>query len=131
MRIELQMLAWGAVLGLVQLFLVVVGGMRQRSVTWRVGARDDTPPPLTGVPARLERAQRNFMETFPLFAAAVLVLAASGRADANSALGAQLWLGARVAYVPLYAAGVAWVRSLAWAAALVGLAMVLLPLLHG
>jgi uncharacterized MAPEG superfamily protein len=46
-------------------------------------------------------------------------------------MGAQLYFWARVANVPAYAIGAPFVRTLVWAAALVGLVMVLLqvPLL--
>ncbi len=49
----------------------------------------------------------------------------TGRGDAMTALGAQLYFWARVAYVPLYAAGIAYVRSLVWAASVAGLLLVL------
>ena len=45
-------------------------------------------------------------------------------------LGAWLWLGGRVAYLPLYALGVPVVRSLAWIVSLVGIVMVLMPALR-
>jgi uncharacterized MAPEG superfamily protein len=37
------------------------------------GPRDEAVPPLTGIAGRLERALRNFVETFPLLASAVLI----------------------------------------------------------
>ena len=79
---------------------------------------------------RSERAYRNFLETFPFFAAAVLAVTVAGRADENSALGVQLYFWARVAYVPLYLGAIRYVRSLAWVVSMVGLALVLSPLLH-
>ena len=42
--------------------------------------------------------------------------------------GVQLYFGARVAYVALYAAGVFLLRSLVWNLATLGIAMVLLSL---
>jgi uncharacterized MAPEG superfamily protein len=39
-----------------------------------------------------------------------------------------LYFWARVAYVPAYAIGVPFVRTLVWAVALAGIVMVLLPL---
>jgi uncharacterized MAPEG superfamily protein len=84
----------------------------------------------TGAAARAERAFRNFLETFPFFAAAVLGVVAAGRTGEATAFGVQLYLWARVLYVPLYLAGVPYVRSLAWAVAMAGLVSVLLPLLH-
>ena len=45
----------------------------QRGLRWNAGPRDEPMPPLTGVAGRLSRALRNFLETFPFFAAAVLI----------------------------------------------------------
>lgn len=123
--IELRMLAWSVVLGLVQLFAAAALMTRQRGMQWNAGARDGVPTPLTGVAGRLERAQRNFLETFPLFAAAALAVVLSGRSDAMTALGAQLYFWARVAYVPIYAAGIPYVRSLVWVVSVAGLLLVL------
>jgi uncharacterized MAPEG superfamily protein len=93
--------------------------------------RDEVVPPLTGVAGRIDRALRNLLETFPFFAAAVLAVVFTQRTSAHTALGAQLYLGARVVYVGLYAAGVPYARTLVWTASMVGLGMVLWPLLGG
>lgn len=129
MGIELKFLVWAIVLGLVQLLLADALVTRQRGLAWNTGPRDSSPP-LTGVAGRSERAYRNFLETFPFFAAAVLAVTVAGRADENSALGVQLYLWARVAYVPLYLGAIRYVRSLAWVVSMAGLALVLSPLLH-
>ena len=126
MAVELQMLAWSVVLGLVQILLAAFFVTRERGLAWNAGARDKVLPPPSGVGGRLERASRNFLETFPLFAAAVLAVMLAGVADERTALGAQLYFWARVAYVPLYAWGVPYVRSLAWAVSIAGLVMVVL-----
>ena len=86
-------------------------------------------PPLAGVAGRLERALQNFGETFPLFAAAVLLAQVADRHNAFTVWGAQLYFWARVAYLPLYAFGVPLVRSLAWNVAAAGVFLVLLGLL--
>ena len=84
--------------------------------------------PLTGVAGRLERALHNFLETFPLFAAAVLLVYVTGRRGSLSEIGAEMYLAARIVYVPLYAAAVPLVRSLVWNVATIGIALVLLAL---
>lgn len=129
MAIELQFLAWAIVLGFFQLLLADVLVTRQRGLAWNTGPRD-TAPPLTGAAGRSERAFRNFLETFPFFAAAVLAVTLAGRADAHTALGVQLYFWSRVAYVPLYLGAVRYLRSLAWVLAMAGLVLVLWPLLH-
>lgn len=126
--IEIRMLAWAIVLGLVHLLLAATLMTRERGLRWNAGARDGTPAPLGALASRLDRAQRNFWETFPFFAAAALAVVAAGRTDAGTALGAQLYLWARVAYVPIYAAGIPYLRTVVWAVSLWGLWSVLKPL---
>ena len=82
------------------------------------------PTPLTGLAGRLDRASHNFLETFVFFAAAVLVLAFLRMGDDHTALGAQVWFWARIAYLPAYAIGIPFLRTAVWAVALVGLVMV-------
>lgn len=129
MTIELQMLAWSALLGLGQIFLAAAMVTRQRGLAWNAGPRDKILPPPEGVAGRLDRASRNFLETFPFFIVAVLAVIAADAADARTALGAQLYFWARLAYVPLYALGIPFVRSLVWLVSIAGILMVLNRLL--
>jgi len=129
MSIEIRMLGWAIVLGFVQLLLAAFTMTAQRGSKWNASARDGTPPPLTGVAGRLDRAFRNFLETFAFFAAAVLAVVLAQRQDAHTALGAQLYFWARLVYIPLYAAGIPYIRSLVWVVAMAGVVMVLWPLL--
>lgn len=100
----------------------------QRGYLWTAGSRDEAVPPLTGIAGRLERALRNFVETFPLFAAAVLIAHVTNTHSWMTEWGVQLYFGARVAYLAVYAAGVFLLRSLVWNVATLGIAMVLLSL---
>ncbi len=128
MTLELKMLALSIVLGLAQIVLASHAASLQRGYLWTAGSRDAPVPALTGVAGRLDRALRNFMETFPLFAAAVLIAHAAGRHGWMTEWGAQLYFWARVAYVGLYAAGVFLARSLVWNVAALGIALLLLSL---
>lgn len=125
MPIEIQMLAWAVVLGIAQLLLAAVAMTRQRGLKWNASARDGQPVPLTGVAARLDRALRNFLETFPFFAAAALAVAVTDSTSAASVLGAQLYFWARLVYLPLYAFGVPYLRSLVWTVSLWGILQLL------
>lgn len=125
MSTEMTMLAWTIVLALVQLVIAVLGAISQRGMGWALGTRDDPLLGLIGVPGRLERAFRNLMETFPLFAAAVLAVNAWGHGNGTTALGAQLYFWGRVVYVPVYAAGIPYLRTGVWTVAVVGIVMVL------
>ena len=128
MTIELTMLALSVGLGLAQIVLAAHFVNRQRGYRWAAGSRDEPQPPLKGVGGRLDRALRNFLETFPLFAAAILIAHASGSQSWMTAWGAQLYFWGRVAYVPLYASGIFLVRSLAWNVATIGIVLILLGL---
>ena len=130
MTTELTVVAWGCVLALVHILATAQVRTRQYGTKWNVGPRDETLPPPLPLVGRFERAQANYFETFPLMIAAVLIVSVAGLSTKNTALGAWLWLGARIVYLPLYALGVPVVRSLAWGAALVGLIMVLWPALR-
>lgn len=128
MATELQMLAWAIVLGLVHLMLDAAMKTSERGLAWNASARDGEAKPLGPVAGRVNRAWQNFLETFPMFAAAVLAVVAAGRTGDQAALGAQLYFWARVAYIPLYAAGIPYVRSLVWGVSLVGIVLVLAAL---
>lgn len=130
MEMEIRYLGAAVVLGVVQLLLTAALVTRQRGMAWNTGARDADPGPAQGMAGRAERVMRNFMETFPYFAAAVLAVVATGRTDAWTLLGVQLYLAARVAYVPMYLFGVRYLRSAVWAVSMAGLLMVLVPLLR-
>ena len=121
MTIELTLLASSVGLGFVHIVVASHSASLQRGYRWSAGSRDEPVEPLQGVAGRLDRALRNFLETFPLFAAVVLAAEASGRHNALTGWGAELYFWGRVAYLPLYAAGIPLVRSLAWNVAAVGI----------
>jgi len=86
---------------------------------------------MTGTGGRLERAYRNFLETFPYFVAAVVVVTLAGEADRISAWGAIAYFAGRLAYVFLYASGVPVIRGLVWNIPLLGILMMFMTLLPG
>ncbi|WP_373420486.1 MAPEG family protein [Mesorhizobium sp. L48C026A00] len=120
------MLAASCVLCLVQIVVSSHAASLQRGYRWTASSRDAEVPPLTGVAGRLERALRNFLETFPVFVAAVFLVHVPGRESALSEWGAGLYFSARLVYFPLYAAGVPLLRSLVWNTAFVGIILLLL-----
>ena len=131
MPIELKILALGALLLFVYIFTATRFKTAQYGRSWNVGARDETLPPANAMTGRLIRAQANFQETFPIAIVALLGVVLANRTSATTALGGWLWLGARVVYLPLYAAGVPVVRTIVWAVSTAGLVMVIWPLLVG
>lgn len=127
MTIELTMLALSAGLGLVQIVLSAQTKNQQLGYRWAAGPRDE-PRSLTGVAGRLERALGNFLETFPLFAAAVLIADAADVHNWMTLWGVQLYFWGRVLFVPLYAFGIPLIRSIVWNVATFGIILVLLAL---
>jgi uncharacterized MAPEG superfamily protein len=129
LNIEVRVLIWSVTLGFVQIVAASHAASRQRGYRWAASARDGAVAPLTGVAGRLDRALRNFSETFPLFAALVLAAQAVGRHSGLTESGAILYFTARLAYLPLYAFGVPLIRSLVWNIAALGMALLLVALL--
>jgi uncharacterized MAPEG superfamily protein len=128
MSIELMMLCFGIGLGFVHVTSSAIATTRQYGVPWNLGARDDPMPPLNPIAGRLQRASQNFLETFPFFAAAVLVANATNRHGLLVILGVNLYVWARLIYLPIYALGIPVVRTLVWSAATTGIALILLGL---
>lgn len=128
MALELQILGWAIALGLVHIGVAAAFATWQRGLRWNAGNRDAEAPPLTGAAIRTAAASRNFIETFPFFAVAVLAVVFAERTDAATALGAQVYFWARVAYLPVYAIGIPYLRSAIWVVSLWGLLQVLKPL---
>src|SRR5690348_9669302 len=131
MPVELKILALGAVLLVIYIFVATRFKTAQYGRKWNVGARDEALPEPNPVTGRLMRAQANFQETFPIAIVALLGVVIAGRTSQWTALGGWIWLGARAIYLPLYWAGVPVIRTIAWTIALVGLALVIKPLLVG
>jgi uncharacterized MAPEG superfamily protein len=121
MTIELKMLGWSIALGLAYVLLAAALATLQRGLKWNAGNRDGETTPLTGIAARADRASHNFLETFVFFAAAVLAVVFAHRNTEHTALGAQVYFWARVAYWPIYAAGIPYLRTLVWIASFWGM----------
>ena len=125
MTTELTLLAWTLVLALVQIMLVANLRTAETGIQYNASARDGEAPPPRPITARLQRAQANLFETLPLFIGAVLIAHVSGSEGDLTLWGCWMYLIARIVYIPLYAAGIPYVRSLVWLVSLAGLVMVL------
>ena len=129
MSVEQQLLGWSVALLLGHIAAQGALVAPIRGAAYNAGPRDDGQPPLGKYPGRAVRALENFKETYPAFIALALALAVTAKTGGNGALGAWLWFGGRVAYLPLYLLGAPWVRTLAWSVSLVGLILMLIRLL--
>lgn len=131
MAIELTVLLLAAALVLVQLALAGPVRLLTAGLAWSFGSRDGPAPPEPLWVERAARAHRNMLETFPVFAAAALVAVVADVTSPLTALGSQIYLGARIAYVPAYIFHVTALRSLIWTVATLGLLMVLCSAIWG
>jgi uncharacterized MAPEG superfamily protein len=129
MTTELHILAWALVLALIQVLLPSVLRSHETGLRYNASARDKPAAPPGKLTGRLMRAQANLFETLPVFAIAVLIAHMARREGPLTLTGAWLYLIARVVYVPLYAAGIPFVRSLAWIISLVGIILILVPII--
>jgi len=121
---ELQLLAAAVVVGLVQLIWATVAARaHQKDMKWAAGSRDE-PMGLGGMAGRLDRAFRNFMETFPFFAAAVVTAYLAGKLGPLTLWGSAIYVAARALYVPSYAAGITGLRTLIWFVSFAGICMI-------
>jgi len=128
---ELHIIALGALLLLIHIFVAGRFKTKQYGINWNTGARDEALPPLNPLAGRLVRAQENFQETFPVAIVALVGIVLAGRTSEITALGGWIWLGARLVYLPLYGFGVPKVRTMVFLVSIAGLLMVLWPLLWG
>lgn len=101
---------------------------RERGLGWNAGPRDGMAEPLGTYAGRAQRALDNFKETYPAFLALALALAITDRSGGIGAFGAWLWFVARLGYIPLYLFGVPYIRSLAFVASMLGIALMLVRL---
>lgn len=129
MPIEIRIAALGAIVLMVHILVAAQLKTSQYGAKWNIGARDESLPAPSRVSGRVIRAQANFQETFPIAIVALLGVVLADRTSAATAIGGWIWLAARLAYIPLYAAGVPLLRTLIWGISIAGLALVIWPLL--
>jgi uncharacterized MAPEG superfamily protein len=125
MNFELMMLAAASLWGFVQLVAAAQAANVQYGLRWAASPRDVEMPPLRPIPGRINRNFRNYMETFPFFAAAVLAAEAAGVHSGLTHWGSIAYVGGRIAYTALYISGIPLVRSLFWNIAAFGMLAVL------
>ena len=128
MTTELQVLAWSVVLLFVHVFSQAFTTTAKVGLSYGAGARDEQKDPGV-VPSRLKRALVNYNETYIGFVALALALAVTGKSGDIAATGAVLWIVSRVVYLPLYALGIPYVRTVAFFASVIGLLMMLARLI--
>jgi len=113
MPVEIQVLAYAALLQYLQFVLMAVPLNIQLGTKYTGGPRDE-PKEVTGIPGRLKRAMDNHFEGLILFTIGVVVVVLGDAGSSVTAKAAWTYLAARILYVPAYASGVPLLRSLIW-----------------
>lgn len=118
---DVRLLAYAAVLCWVMIMSAAM--LKTRGLVNAGGNRDDLPEP-SALAGRADRAAKNMLENLVLFTA-LLVAARMGNGDQERiVLGARVFFWARVAYFPIYLAGIKYVRTVVWAVGIAGLGLI-------
>ncbi|GHC74180.1 MAPEG family protein [Limoniibacter endophyticus] len=122
-------LLWSVPLLVVHILLQGVTATKELGTDWNAGPRDDDRKASGILAGRAERASLNFRETYPVFIVLALTLAIMGETAGWAIFGAWLWFVCRIIYIPLYLAGIPYIRSLVWVGSLIGLLIMFLTAL--
>jgi uncharacterized MAPEG superfamily protein len=125
MSFELMALAAASLWGFLQLVAAAQAANMQYGLKWAASPRDVEMPPLRPIAGRINRNFRNYMETFPFFAAAVLIAQAADVHNEATQWGSIAYVSGRVAYTAVYISGIPLIRSLFWNIAAFGMLAVL------
>ena len=110
-------------------WLAVLFASQLRSKTWTIQglmlamSNRDQMPEATPLAGRADRAAHNTVDNFLLFAALALVAHVSGTASPRVLLGAEIFFWSRLLYIPVYYAGIMYLRTAIWTISIVGLGM--------
>ena len=107
--------------------LIRVKGWTLPGLLLATGNRDNLPisSPLAG---RANRAARNTVDNFVLFAALAIVAHVAGAQSPKVLLGAEVFFWSRLAYLLVYYAGIPVLRTVVWGVSIVGLAMMIMAM---
>ncbi len=113
---ELTALTLAGLLQAAQFVLFAIPANLDLGTAYTTSPRDTPPPrPLSTVTGRLQRALNNHFEGLILFTLAVVVVTLGNQSTTVTQTAAWTYLGARLLYIPAYAAGLSPWRSAIWA----------------
>jgi uncharacterized MAPEG superfamily protein len=130
MTVELWLLIASVILGLLHLIASSHLISWQRGYRWTASSREADVPPLRGLANRVDQATTNFLETFPFFAALVLLARLTNHHSLLTVVGAHLYFWGRVGYLLAAAAGFSLLRSLVcWNTAIIGIILLMIAII--
>lgn len=128
MTTALTLLLWSVALYAVYLFTQIGLAHSAYGLDHLFQPRDVAPPPNLRA-ERAKRALANFLETFPVLIALLVVAHFAAPGDGVVFWAGLVWFAARLVYLPLYIFGIVVVRSLVWIVSLLALIAIFLGIL--
>lgn len=127
MNIEIEMLA--ATAGLLLLMTLIQGtrNVLLLGLSTTAGNQHNITA-WTGWNDRLNRAIDNLKEAIIIFMPLSIAVQVLDLSNETTALGAQIFVAARIVHAIVYTLGVPWIRTVAWTAGVVGIIFVASPL---
>jgi uncharacterized MAPEG superfamily protein len=126
---ELTCLELSVALWVVHVFIQAGVGVAKLPSGYLFTSRDKPAAAHGLLLGRATRALANYVENFTPFAAVALALIVTQRTGGSGALGATIWILARIVYIPLYLFDVVYARTVVWGISIVGLVMMLTRLI--
>lgn len=123
MSVDLKYLLLSTLLTFVQVLIAAAAANQVVGLPKLAGNREGMGE-LPGFAGRAKRAHANMIENMVLFVALVVVAHLAGKANTMTAIGAMLFFWARLIYAVIYLLGIAWLRTVAWFASVVGLSII-------
>ena len=122
----LTLVAWMAIV--TWALLILASMIRVRGWTFpgllQAFSNRDKVPDASSFAARAERTAYNTLENFVLFAALALAAHAAGATGQRAEMGAEIFFWARIAYIPIYFAGIPFLRTGVYFISIAGLGMI-------
>jgi uncharacterized MAPEG superfamily protein len=122
---ELACLELSVVLWLVHVLVQATFGNTQLPSRYLLSSRDEPAKARGVLYGRACRALANYLENFTPFVAVALALMVTQRTGGAGAIGATIWILARIVYLPIYVSGIIYVRTIVWGFSIIGLVMML------
>jgi uncharacterized MAPEG superfamily protein len=120
---ELSCLELSVVLWLVHILVQGAVGNAAMPSGYLATSRDKPAEAQGVLYGRSCRALGNYLENFTAFVAVALAPIATQRTGGAGAIGATIWILARIVYLPIYVFGIIYVRSALWVISIIGLVM--------
>ncbi len=115
---ELFAVAGSAIIILVLIFAQQIYNDHQKGAAWALGNRDDQE--FNATSKRFERAVGNHLQNVAIFVPLALVVTFAELTTWWTALGAWIFLAARIGHSVTYALGITHIRSFFWISGIVG-----------